>query len=77
MRYTGPIRSRAQADALASRLEKVLTAEARGAAVLLRRNWHAVAARPDLAVRMIALANCESLDVNRPGSVMHGIMGGR
>lgn len=56
MTYYGPIKTKARADALRKKLRAVGTQEANAAASLLTKNWQSVAARPDLAARIVALA---------------------
>lgn len=58
IRYLGPIKTKAQADRLAERLEKnaPYDSKAAGAARMLRLNWHAIAARPALAAEVVELA---------------------
>jgi hypothetical protein len=55
-KYYGPIKTKAQARAISIKLRKVGTSEAVGAAALLDNNWHSVAARPELAARILALS---------------------
>jgi len=73
-KHFGPIQNKRQADALAAKLDKVGTLEADGAATMLRRNWHSVAARPMQAAKMVALADVRPLDATRDGSVAHRLL---
>ena len=58
IRYTGKIKTRKQAEALAARLERIPNdARARDAARYLRQNWQAVAARPMSQIAFFALAD--------------------
>jgi len=80
VKYLGPLRSRAEAQRLAARLEKLDIGEdahsrqCRDAAAMLRRNWHYIAARPEVAWRAYNLSETRPLDVERPGSVMHRLI---
>jgi hypothetical protein len=73
-KYCGPIKTKSQAERLAVILERQGTKEAGDCAKMLRNNWHYFAARPEVGIRAIALAECEPLDAKRPGSVMNGIL---
>jgi hypothetical protein len=74
-KYYGPIKTKAQAERLASILERQGTIIASDCAKMLRRNWVYFAARPFVGARAVALSECEPLDANRVGSVMNGILG--
>ena len=59
--YLGPIRNAAEAERVATILERAGITNPRfreiaDAAILLRRNWHAIAARPAIATRVTELA---------------------
>ena len=59
-RYYGPIQTKAQAEALARRLDKVGTIQAKQAACFLRQGWERVAARPELLFKMMVIAEGKS-----------------
>ena len=73
-KYYGPIKSKKAAEALASKLDKVGSPEADGAAKMLRNNWHYVAARPMVAAKMIAIQDDRAVSVDRPGSILNTIV---
>jgi hypothetical protein len=73
--YFGPIKTKAQADRLASILEKKWDKESRDCAKMLRDDWHKIASRPQLAFNAICLS--ESTHLGRPGGIMDIIINGR
>jgi hypothetical protein len=57
--YLGPIRSKKDATLVARALALVPGDRARDARRLLERNWKSVAARPELARRMVEMIKVE------------------
>lgn len=75
-KYTGTLKTKAQADAWAKKLRQHGSAHAIGAASMLASNWAYIAARPALQPVLIAmmLEGAESCDSARPGSIMNRIL---
>jgi len=73
--YFGIIKTKAQALALAKKLEKENgSPRALDAAKMLRNNWHSIAARPAIQPDLIALAN--STPLYRKDSIVNKIIRG-
>ncbi len=73
--YFGTIKTKAQALALATKLEKENgSPRALDAAKMLRNNWHYFAARPAIQPELIALAN--STPLHRKNSIVNKIIEG-
>ena len=73
--YFGIIKTKAQALALATKLEKENGSQkALDAAKMLRNNWHYIVARPAIQPELIALAN--STPLHRKNSIVNKIIEG-
>ncbi len=73
--YFGTIKTKAQAFALAKKLEEENGSQkALDAAKMLRNNWHYIAARPAIQPELIALAN--STPLHRKNSIANKIIRG-
>lgn len=59
--YLGPIKTKRDATRVARALAFVPGDRARDARRLLERNWHSVAARPELARRMVELITLDAM----------------
>ncbi len=73
-KYFGPIKTKTQAHEIATELEKRTDQKSLDCAKMLRRDWESIASRPFIAAEVIALLNTKSLSVDRPKSVMAGIL---
>ena len=74
-KYSGMLKTAAQAKAWSKKLREDGGQEHKAAARMLDSNWHAIAARPAVAARMLALVNTTSL--GRKGGIMDVLTGGK
>ena len=75
IKYTGLIKSKAQANRLADIIEK--SGGDNGMVSMLRNNWQAIATRPGLAAIVMDIAQdskTAGMSVDREGSVLNRIM---
>ena len=76
MKYYGTIKTKQKALALADKIEKNghTCERSKGMVLMLRNNWHAIAARPTMQPEIIAMA--ESTALYRKGSIIDVIING-
>jgi len=74
IKYNGYLKSKRQALQWSEKLENIDTKTSHAMASMLRNNWQYIAARPDLQPEIIAMMECEPLNMNRAGSVMNKIL---